>query len=242
MITMKMNHLFMAGAVLLGTGALAALTNPALAEEKSVTTTGDVTFVEDTETVPPVDPTDPDETVDPEEPGEGTSGPLSIDYASNFHFDKQKISAKDETYYALSDNITTVDGKEARPHWVQVTDKRGTNAGWKLQVQQAAQFTTGSKELKGAQIKMTNASVATTSDNQAAAPTPAETVTLTPTGAAQDVMTAQTDEGMGTWLNVFGTGQEGDQSISLSVPGTSEKVKDGKYTTELTWLLNDTPA
>jgi hypothetical protein len=67
-------------------------------------------------------------------------------------------------------------------------------------------------------------------------------VTLVPAGAAQDVMTAQKDQGMGTWLDVFGTETNGDQSISLTVPGTSEKVKDGKYTTELTWLLNDTPA
>lgn len=252
---MKINQLLMTGLVLMSSGSLMNLSSVAYAADSSVNTTSDVTFKEDTDPVDPVDPVDPDNPVDPVDPVNPTKGPLSIDYASSFHFGEQKISAKDETYYAVFDKVkgtagTTVD----KPNWVQVTDKRGTNAGWKLQVQQGLQLTTGAdataKELKGAQITLTNATLKTTSDNKATSPAVSSKITLAPgtkaddgtvqPGAAQDVMTATTNQGMGTWIDSFGDDSTGNQSISLNVPGASEKVKDGKYTTELTWLLSDT--
>lgn len=252
---MKMNQLLMAGVVLMSSATMMNLTSVVHAADNSVNTTGDVTFKEDTDPVNPVDPVDPDNPVDPVNPVNPTNGPLSLDYASSFHFGEQKISAKDETYYAAFDKIKgSEDGQTVdKPNWVQVTDKRGTNAGWKLQVQQGLQLTTGkdenAKELKGAVISLSNPNVKTTSDNKAAAPTANGTITLVPgtkgedgvvPGAAQDVMTAASDQGMGTWVDAFGDETTGNQSIALSVPGASEKVKDGKYTTELTWLLSDT--
>ena len=251
---MKMNHLLMAGVILASGLSVASVSSEGVsAATNSVNTTGDVTFKEDTTPVGPVDPTNPDKPVDPTNPVTPTNGPLSIDYASSFNFGEQKISAKDETYYASFDTPKeTAEGEAVnKPNWVQVTDKRGTNAGWKLQVQQGAQFSTTqngtSKELKGAQIKIKNGTVATTTDNKATAPTASTEVTLIPgtssqAGAAQDVMTAQSNQGMGTWVDAFGSSTTGDKSISLSIPGVSEKVKDAKYTTQLTWLLNDTPA
>lgn len=253
---MKMNQLLMAGVVLMSSASMMNLASVVHAAENSVNTTGDVTFKENTDPVNPVDPVDPDNPVDPVDPVDPTEGPLSIDYASSFHFGEQKISAKDEIYYADFDKVkgATEGSTDDKPNWVQVTDKRGTNAGWKLQVQQVAQLTTGSgtdaKELKGAQISLTNVMGKTTSDNKSTEPTISHSITLIPgtkaedgtvqPGAAQDVMTAAKDQGMGTWSAVFGDGTTGNQSISLSVPGVSEKVKDGKYTTELTWLLSDT--
>lgn len=250
---MKINRILIAGAVLSTT--MINLSNTAMAAAtQSVTTTGDVTFKEDTDTTGPVDPIDPIDPVDPIDPITPTEGPLSIDYASSLHFGEQKISAKDEVYQAAMDKIkdpadenSTID----KPNWVQVTDKRGTNAGWKLQVQQGAQLTTGTadaaQELKGAQITLTNTAVKTGTDNQAGVPTGADVITLVPgddttAGAAQDVMTAQVDQGMGTWVAGFGNETTGASSVSLSVPGASAKVKDGKYTTNLTWVLTDTPA
>lgn len=258
---MKMNHLLMAGVILASGLSVASLSSEGVsAATNSVNTTGDVTFKEDTTPVGPVDPTDPNKPTDPINPVTPTNGPLSIDYASSFNFGEQKISTKDETYYASFDKVkehtANTSLTRTRPNWVQVTDKRGTNAGWKLQVQQGAQFSTkvssstngGSlKELKGAQIKIKNGTVATTTDNKATAPTASTEITLIPgtltqAGAAQDVMTAQSNQGMGTWVDAFGSSTTGDKSISLSIPGVSEKVKDAKYTTQLTWLLNDTPA
>lgn len=233
----------MASAVVLATSV--NLSSVAMAAEAgSVTTKGDVTFVEDTDPTTPVDPTDPDKP-------NPTEGPLSIDYASNLHFGEQKISAKTQTYFAAMDKIkdpADANNTLDKPNWVQVTDKRGTNVGWKLQVQQGAQFATGAaEELKGAEIKLMNGATKSTSDNQAGVPTASQEITLVPgdsttAGAAQDVMTAQADQGMGTWTNGFGDDTTGSKSISLTVPGASAKVKDGKYTTDLTWVLTDTPA
>lgn len=253
---MKMNQLLMAGVVLMSSASMMNLASVVHAADNSVNTTGDVTFKEDTDPVNPVDPVDPDNPVDPVNPVNPTNGPLSLDYASSFHFGEQKISAKDETYYAAFDKVKgTEEGATVdKPNWVQVTDKRGTNAGWKLQVQQGLQLTTGvddnAKELKGAQISLSNATVKTTTDNKASAPTVSSSITLVPgtkaedgtgqLGAAQDVMTAAENQGMGTWVDGFGDESNGNQSIALAVPGASEKVKDGKYTTELTWLLSDT--
>ncbi|KRL61306.1 WxL domain-containing protein [Latilactobacillus fuchuensis] len=249
---MKINKVLMASAVVLATSV--NLSSVAMAAEAgSVTTKGDVTFVEDTDPTTPVDPTDPDIPVDPTDPDKpnSTEGPLSIDYASNLHFGEQKISAKTQTYFAAMDKIkdpADANNTLDKPNWVQVTDKRGTNVGWKLQVQQGAQFATGAaEELKGAEIKLMNGATKSTSDNQAGVPTASQEITLVPgdsttAGAAQDVMTAQADQGMGTWTNGFGDDTTGSKSISLTVPGASAKVKDGKYTTDLTWVLTDTPA
>jgi hypothetical protein len=249
---MKKNHLFIASATLLSITTISSFvpTASVFADDKTLNTTADVTFKEDSSTTDPVDPTDPTNPINPVDPVQPTVGPLSIDYASSFHFGEQKISAKDETYYAKLVEVTDSTGTAAkRQNWVQVTDKRGTNVGWKLQVQQETQLTTGSdadaKELKGAEIKIMNTTVKTTNDNQSTAPTSPQEITLIPgtsgsPGAAQEVMTAQQDQGMGTWVDGFGDETTGDKSVSLTVPGVSEKVKDGNYSTNLIWLLSDT--
>ncbi|WP_163654573.1 WxL domain-containing protein [Listeria sp. PSOL-1] len=223
------------------------------------TTKGDITFKQDDSKVDPVDPDDPDNPVDPIDPDhpDGPDGPLSINYISNFHFGEQIISAKSETYYAELDELKLKDGSVVkRPNYIQVTDKRGTNGGWRLQVQQGNQFSAttsnGEKELKGAQLTLSNPYVVTNSDNNSEAPTAADKIVLVPgskgsdgeviPGAAQDVLVAQKEQGMGTWVEKFGNGAAAEKSISLSVPVSAEKAKDATYTTEMTWILLDTPA
>lgn len=245
---MKKNHLFIASAALLSLTAFNALApiTSAFADEQSLKTAADVNFVEDDETTKPVDPTDPTDPIDPTDPVTPTPGPLSIDYASSFHFGEQKISAKDQTYNAELVDVTDSTGTAGkRQNWVQITDKRGTNAGWTLTVKQEQQLTStdaSAKELKGAEIKIMNAKPKTSSDNLSAAPSqaPAE-ITLTPSSEVP-VMAAKADEGTGTWVDSFGDETNGDKSISLTVPGVSEKVKDATYSSDLTWTLSDTPA
>ncbi|MDN8763564.1 WxL domain-containing protein, partial [Staphylococcus aureus] len=80
---------------------------------------------------------------------------LSIDYGSKFKFGTQKISTADQTYYAAPDEMK--DGSK-KPTYVQVTDKRGTLAGWKLTLSQPEQFKTATgEELVGAQLTFTKA-------------------------------------------------------------------------------------
>ena len=233
------------GAVLISVIALGSATVSA-ATAGTKATNGPVKFITDTDITNPVDPLDPEkpvtpvDPVDPEKPVDpGTAGPLSIDFASPLYFGEQKISTVDKVYTAdaqpLSDSTT-------RPNYVQVTDKRGGEQGWTLQVKQDGQFATADdNELVGASITFANGEAITGSAS--AIPSILTTgFSLVPdgTGAAQVVMAAKAGEGAGTQIYRAGDDATKASSISLSVPGKTIKYQD-PYTTSLTWTLTDVP-
>ncbi|EGO9937517.1 TPA: WxL domain-containing protein [Enterococcus faecium] len=260
---MKKTSLKCAGAIMLAlTMSQAAL--PVLADEtKEYKSNGVVEFVPDDSPTDPVDPLDPDPenpvfpwdpTTPDHNPQPGTKGPLSLDYASSIDFGKNKISTKDQTYYAEAQYLwnaahTEKDESSARPNYVQVTDKRGNNAGWSLTVKQEGQLSnsnTLNKELTGATISFKEG-VADTVMEGVTAPETFDFV-LTP-GQSMNVMNAKENAGMGTWVDRFGTLEnmdiEGetvlkDPAITLDVPGKTPKDAV-QYSTKLTWVLADTP-
>lgn len=224
---------------------------------------GIVEFVPDEDPTDPVDPVDPDPnkpvnpwdpTTPDHKPNPGTDGPLSIDFASSIDFGKNKITNKDETYYAnpqylWNEDLSDFDESTARPNYVQITDKRGNNGGWTLTVKQEGQFkneTTLNKELTGSQISFTQGEAASTVEHVIAPK--AFDMALTPNTVTK-VMTADKGAGAGTWVDRFGKVEEMDvdgktvkknKAITLSVPGTT--AKDAvKYDTKLTWTLTDVP-
>ncbi|MEF7556566.1 WxL domain-containing protein [Bacillus thuringiensis] len=245
---MKLTKVALAGVVSFSTVLAAGA--PAFAEEaatmKSIT---DVSFTESKEVTKPVNPLDPTtevETKDPNDPNDphepGTKGPLSIDYVSNFHFGEQVMSGNDQVYTAKLDTVKAVGASESTevPNYVQVTDNRGTNKGWKLTVKQNGQFKAGESELTGAALNLSNP-VANSTISKEHAPE-VKPVALNPNGDTQDVAIANTGKGMGTWVTTYGKdAKEGTESITLAVPGSTSKVKDAKYQTSLTWTLEDTP-
>lgn len=125
------------------------------------------------------------------------------------------------------------------PNYVQVTDNRGTNAGWKLSVTQNDQFKTAEgRDLTGAALTLKNGTLHSASGSEA--PKAAQDIKLTP-GQASDVVTAQEEQGMGTWVNTFGKSvEDAEKSVELSVPGKTKK-EQAEYTTSLTWELKDAP-
>ncbi|EOH97512.1 WxL domain-containing protein [Enterococcus pallens] len=199
--------------------------------------------------VNPVDPTNPDQKPEP-----GTNGPLSIDYASSFDFGLNKISNKDQTYYARAQHYGN--GHADTENYVQVSDNRGTNAGWTLTVKQDGQLTatttTLNKVLDGSQITVKKPTV--TSNAKGVTPPEAKEITLNPDGSESLVMSAKADSGAGTWEDYWGKvesvkekdkdGKEQDvnvtKDVSLSVPGATPKDAV-KYQTTLTWMLTDVP-
>ncbi|MBC9810503.1 WxL domain-containing protein [Carnobacterium maltaromaticum] len=242
---MKMTKLVTSGAVLISVIALGSATVSA-ATAGTKATNGTVKFITDTDITNPVDPLDPEkpvtpvDPVDPEKPVDpGTAGPLSIDFASPLYFGEQKISTVDKVYTAdaqpLSDSTT-------RPNYVQVTDKRGGEQGWTLQVKQDGQFATADdNELVGASITFANGEAI--AGSASAIPSILTTgFSLVPdgTGAAQVVMAAKAGEGAGTQIYRAGDDATKASSISLSVPGKTIKYQD-TYTTSLTWTLTDVP-
>ncbi|AQY50292.1 cell surface protein [Listeria weihenstephanensis FSL R9-0317] len=227
-------------ATIAGTGTKAFAADGGTLGSKS-----DVTFTPNTSITTPVDPTnpgnpDPVVPVDPDHPA-GTAGPLSIDYISNIHFGEQEISGNNEVYKAQLDQIKVGASETIKdiPNYIQITDNRGSNAGWHLTVKQDGQFVNGGSELTGAVLSFENPSLASAAESDA--PTAGD-FTLDPAGTSSDVMSADEEQGMGTWVEMFGAdATEGAESIKLSVPGKTAKTP-GKYEATLTWELTDTPA
>ncbi|MFJ8462264.1 WxL domain-containing protein [Lysinibacillus xylanilyticus] len=196
---------------------------------------------------PPIDPTNPDnpnpvdpvDPTDPNGPKPGTPGPLSIDYASSLDFGKQKITSTNQVYKVQPQKFK---GRGDGPNYVQVTDSRGTEKGWSLQVKQNGQFkSTTDKELTGAEITFKNAWVNTASASSK--PSIVKTsFSLKPdgTGVAENIMSAKANEGSGTYVLVFGDDATAADSIELSIPGSTTKYAE-KYATSLTWTLTDVP-
>lgn len=194
------------------------------AQVASIQSNADITFALDNTVTPPVNPTNPSQPVtpnpaDPHQPGTAI-------YSAQL----------DQVQNSTGDLISV-------PNYVQVTDKRGLNLGWKLSVKQSAQFATSDST----PAVLDNASLtflaATPNSTQLLSLAPLTVpVTLDPTGAATSpVATAALSTGMGTWTLAFGSGATAAQGIQLTVPATTKKVAAKQYKTTLTWILDDTP-
>lgn len=144
--------------------------------EATVSFTGD-----DTTPTKPLDPTDPG---DPTNPGTGSAGPLSLDYVSNFDFGTNQIPSSTQTYTA-----------KAQYPRVQVTDKRGTGAGWEVQANISPIASADDETLKGANIILVSREVVTSPGNTSTKPTTSD---ITLKANDQTVFSATKDTGMGT--------------------------------------------
>lgn len=228
-------------------GSLTVATGVNAADGGVYGSNGRIQFTPNTDPTNPVDPIDPTEPIDPidpidpEGPNPGTNGPLSIDFASSLDFGVQKITSVTETYQAASQLFKDKAGVEQEgPNFVQVTDNRGTEAGWTLTVKQDGQFTsTTGKVLTGAAVTLDNGEVSTASDS--VAPEVVTTNTLKTDGTAHKVMAAAEEQGAGTYLTRWGSDvPTAKTSISLEVPGSTTKYAE-VYSTSFTWTLTDVP-
>lgn len=153
----------------------------------------------------------------------GSTGPLTIDYVSNFDFGDHEISVAEQTY--------TLESPEEP--YVQVSDRRGTGAGWNLTVQASA-FQNGEQgsSLPGATLSFNGGLVRTNLDDMTAPQT--QGVTLLTGGDAQTVTTAEQGAGLGSWVTVWER-----ENVQLTVPQAA--ASPGEHTSTLTWTLSDAP-
>ncbi|MFC3419929.1 WxL domain-containing protein [Salinicoccus hispanicus] len=188
-----------------------------------------------------LDPTTPEETYDPESgtPGDptnpptGETGPLTLDYVSSLEFGSHQIESSLETYES-----TTL-----RP-FVQVTDRRGTGAGWHVTAEMSS-FTTGEGDtaissLPGAELTLTGTTMNTTSSS--GAPTPSDTIELSSDGTVSTVVNAGADTGLGSWIARWfpsATGATSNDNVTLEVPAGAATL--GDHTATITWTLENTP-
>nr|WP_245249259.1 WxL domain-containing protein [Vagococcus allomyrinae] len=189
------------------------------AEAQGTTSKGTVTFHSSDSETPPIDPEKPGEVVEPAEPIIKTEGPLRLDLVPKFNFGAQAISKDDQTYFA--DAQLFKDETPARANYVQVTDNRGTVAGWELTVKQETQFsnsTTKNKELKGAVLSLDKQWANSTMGQQLQPTIMKDAIEINQIGASYPIATAERGKGNGTWAIQFGSSGETEGSESTLKP------------------------
>ncbi|MFS7261089.1 WxL domain-containing protein [Carnobacterium divergens] len=168
---------------------------------------------------------------------EFTEGKLTIDdgkgsfgggLPSNLDFGKHAIQNEvNEEWTATTDGTTVTTGS------LNVSDKRGSSAGWTVKAKQNAQFSINSVELKAAALTIKTGEATNVGGVLPTVGAISMDKEL-PINADVDFFGAKVNTGAGDShlaLNEF----------RLAVPAASEK-RMGVYTTSITWTLSDTPA
>ena len=232
---------------------------------------GEIVFEKNDGSVKPIDPENPKEDMTPLNPdgSEAISpagGLLSVDYASSFGFGKQSIENKNMLYGAQPQQFKASDS--LRGNYVQVSDRRGTNAGWVLSIVQNDQFKTAKNDvLTGAKLYLGNgalnspnmteegfkpelAPVNFVKDLSLASEKVTGGLELIP-GQTSIIMSADKGKGTGTWtlsygqtkdknIGVMGANEPAKASVLLSIPSSSNPVSSS-YESTLTYRLSMVP-
>lgn len=186
------------------------------------TSHGHITITPGDDTAGPTNP------IIPSEPGgeTGNEGSLTIDNVSPLRFDTHQLESGAVEYTTITKNPN-----------VQITDKRGTGAGWTLQVVTSPfkDQTDGTKILKGAIVTLPIGEVESNAGNVSPAPELREVQlgTDSETTDLQTLMRADVNTGLGTWVNKFDP-----SNVKIYVPSGNLA---GDYVSTLTWSLVDAP-
>lgn len=174
---------------------------------------------------PPGEPEDPDI-----QPPTGNTGLLTVDGISKLDFGTLKLSGGSEEI-SVKNGSAAISNKK-----VQVTDRRGTGAGWTLKVSASAfvDKDDSTKVLKGAEIDFPAGVAINSGDNISAAPTVFASTLPMDGGAPQSFMAASVGTGSGSWMNLMDS-----SDVKLKIPAGNLK---GDYKATLSWVLEATPA
>lgn len=261
---MKTNSLFNYVEILSGFILFSFLIiSPQVDATSTLTNEGRVGFEVTDEGTTPIDPEAPEQELEIDGPILATKGPLRFDYVPVFSFGNQRISSEDQEYYA--DAIPLKGGDDFRANYVQVTDHRGSAAGWRVTLKQENEFTSkeSKQPLKGAYLSFDNQWTSSPQEELGGPVIFKETIQLTAIGTSYPIATAEKGTGAGTWTISFGSAHEHQKmkntlidrnssekelggrtlskknsSVRLFVPGNTEK-KQEFYSTVLTWTLSE---
>jgi hypothetical protein len=194
---------FFFGLLLVIIGSSIGGSREASAEATTINGSGNITF-EGEYPQEILDPENPDTVVNPGESPQVT-GDLRIDFVPKFDFYQNKISDKDEIYYANAQNF--FGSTKARGNFVQVTDVRQKSSGWTLQLRQENQFTNNEakhKEINGAMLSLDKSWVNALGNPADAPQLSKEIITIDNVGASYNLAQAEAGKGSGTWSISFG--------------------------------------
>lgn len=184
----------------------------------AISGSGNITYeVFDTETSP-VDPEHPEKKVDPGDKYTKTTGLLRFDMIPFLSFGSQEISSKDQEYEVNAQLF--MDDTEARPNYIQITDNRGSLAGWDVSVRQEIPFTNEAAEnsvLKGAVLSFDNQWVNSEMPEETSPVVMKDAIKIDSIGTSYPIVRADKGKGAGTWVVPFGsTGEVKGQKNTLS--------------------------
>lgn len=212
--------------------AVGSISVHAANEESHVT----ISFEENTGPTKPVNPVDPS-LPNPPDGGNnetGSNGPLSLDVVPNFAFGAQKITGNVETYESVN----------LKPY-IQVTDTRGTGAGWKVTASLSSFTEVGNSSevlLTSATLRLKNAQVKTKNVGNTNPPVATSVVNLTAGGMSEDILIAVIGKGKGTWLNTWlATSQTDLTNANATLQIDTQNVKNIAYEATIDWTLSTTP-
>ncbi|OTN77507.1 hypothetical protein A5886_002607 [Enterococcus sp. 8G7_MSG3316] len=162
---------------------------------------------------------------------------LRIDFAPTLNFGVGTISTTDQAYYA--EPLQLAEEQNERPNFVQISHFHPEQPGWRLSLQQKEQMMTSQGEaLTGAVIEFTQGNLVSVHNRTR----PSEYLSdfqLVP-GKSTQLIKAEANQGMGTWLYPFGDTATQDQSIQLHVPAKTNP-RAQTYEAILTWSLEIVP-
>lgn len=185
---------------------------------------------------------------------QGTGSGLTIDFASEFDFETDKVFRDTPTYYARPQHLRDARGQPIiTPNFVQVTDQRGTAEGWTLKLQKTTQFyDENNQPIRGSGIFLKNPVVIGAHlENQPRAPT------ISDKGAGPVEIVAQAAPGSGTGTTTIRWGSSlvekdlkspnGEQTTGYLNPDAQLFVPDGRnrqnytYQAIFTWIISEIP-
>lgn len=165
---------------------------------------------------------------------------LKIVYLSDLKFNTHNVSSENKTYNAKL--IDTAAGNKISPY-VQISDNRGTGAGWKLNVKQDGEFKTDTgQSLTGAYINFGKASLLGSDGNNVTNPSISSSAAkLSTDGTQVTIIDASRGAGNGITYGQFGSATEGTtDGVQMNVIGGTAIASE--YKTSLTWTLSSVPA
>ncbi|MGX4687027.1 WxL domain-containing protein [Vagococcus sp. JNUCC 83] len=252
---------------LLSVITLTAVSGVVLAADPSTTSKGSVGFSAASTNPKPFDPSDP--TVPPKEvdenpdgSGKGTTGTLRFDRVPNFNFENIQIGSVDQTANVLEEKFA-IKGSDPKEEFysaptVEITDVRGTAAGWTAFVKTDGKLvsgTSGTPEITGYTLKLNKGVASSYSGVTTALPTVSTGISLNET--PQIFAQAAAGTGTASWgISYYdsSTGEQGkpkknttdtpvaSDAVTLSVPQGATMHENETYTTTLTWYLSDDPS
>ncbi|MBP1040082.1 WxL domain-containing protein [Vagococcus sp. BWB3-3] len=239
--------------------SICAATVLGVTQADATSTEGVINFKTSTDQTGELIKPDTEDEVITSEDGNFSTGLLRLQFVPNFNFLEQEIKVGPATYNPKMTTYQYADvakpGDQAIPQFVQVTDSRGLNEGWTLDVH-ATEFASATNSLEFAQIEFTQSKLFNTVydnvnsrvsafDGEATAKVSLDSAAKTRVLATNDNTSASTTNGSQTSL-VFNNDYDKEQTYGLTDTNPGVKfIKTNKdtpvageqYKSTITWTL-----